>query len=88
MVPGRAWRSVNAEANLKILDNLTELEAERALEEFRVQNLVDPLPFLKAGEWAGVNVESFVPALDKPAEDSQVAPRGSSWPGRPVGSPL
>ncbi len=69
-----AWRSVDAEANLKILDNLTELEAERALEEFRVQNLVDPLPFLKAGEWRGVDVESFVPALDKPAEDPQVAP--------------
>jgi hypothetical protein len=53
------WAAVDVEANLKILDNLTELEAERVRPEARPEALVDPLPFLKAGEWRGVDVETL-----------------------------
>ena len=56
------WKPVNIKANLRILDNMPEVEAERTPEDFRVSNLVDPLPHLTIGSWTGVDVESFVRA--------------------------
>ncbi len=53
------WTPVS-DANLKILDNLTEVEAERIRPEARPEAFVDPLPFLKSGAWRGVDVEALV----------------------------
>lgn len=55
------WKRVDADTNLGVLDNLPEVEAERVPESFRPTGLVDPLPYLKQGEWRGVDVEDFVP---------------------------
>jgi hypothetical protein len=45
---------------MRILDNLPEVEAERTPDELRFDTLVDPLPFLKAGAWNGIDVDRFV----------------------------
>jgi RNA polymerase sigma factor (sigma-70 family) len=56
------WERVDPNANLNVLDNLPEVEAELTPEEVRNPALVDPLPFLKTGRWVGVDVERFIPA--------------------------
>ncbi len=65
-----AWEDVDEGKNLDILDNLPYAEEELAPEKVRPDNLVDPLPFLKAGLWAKVHVARFVSkeALDLPKE--------------------
>jgi RNA polymerase sigma factor (sigma-70 family) len=55
-----AWSRVDREENCLILRNLPEEEAERTPEELRLAALVDPLPFLKAGVWEGVDVERLI----------------------------
>ena len=54
------WTPVDADANLALLDNLTEVEAECVRADARPEAFVDPLPFLKKGEWRGVDVEALV----------------------------
>jgi RNA polymerase sigma factor (sigma-70 family) len=54
------WRAVDAEPTMRILDNVPEVEAERTPDELRFAPLVDPLPYLKAGAWNGVDVDRFV----------------------------
>jgi len=56
------WQPVEFESNLRVLDNVPEVEQERTLARFRCEGLVDPLPFLKEGKWSGVDVERFVAA--------------------------
>ena len=58
-----AWRAVATEQTYRILDNLPERVMERADEEFRVGNLVDPVPVLAEGTWKGLDVERLVPHL-------------------------
>ena len=73
------WRMVDVEANLKILDNLPEIEAERIPEPLRDIALVDPLPHLTRGEWRGADIEEFVPAgaaARKGLRDSPPLPPG------------
>jgi RNA polymerase sigma factor (sigma-70 family) len=53
------WAPVDVQANLNILDHLAEVESERVRPEARPEAFVDPLPFLKSGEWRGVDVEAF-----------------------------
>lgn len=85
--PWSNWQSVDMQANLSILDNVPEVEEERALEDFRVTNLVDPLPFLKAGRWSGVNVESFVPIQEESAEAPRSRPMEAPEELRPATTP-
>jgi hypothetical protein len=37
------------------------VDVEKTPEELRLDAIVDPLPYLKAGAWSGVDVERFVP---------------------------
>ncbi|MGD0043762.1 MAG: hypothetical protein ABSE84_25715, partial [Isosphaeraceae bacterium] len=59
------WEMVNAEENLKILDNLPEEDEELTPDSVRPDNLNDPLPFLKAGLWEKVHIASLVPREKK-----------------------
>jgi hypothetical protein len=55
------WEDVDWEKNHAILFNLPETEEELASQDAILDNLVDPLPFLKAGLWEKVHVASLVP---------------------------
>ena len=60
-----AWAEVDREANCVILSNVPEVEGEQTPEQFRLPALVDHLPFLKTGDWAGASVEGLVKAEEK-----------------------
>ena len=47
--PGPSGRTFRRDENLKVLDNLPEVDEELTPDNVRPTNLVDPLPFLKAG---------------------------------------
>jgi RNA polymerase sigma factor (sigma-70 family) len=55
------WEDVDMRANLDILDRVRAVEAERVALSFRVESLVDPLPWLTDGRWIGVDVDEFLP---------------------------
>src|SRR5262249_7871434 len=55
------WELVDIEKNRAIVNNLPEEEEELVAPEAIINNLVDPLPFLKAGLWEQVHVVSLVP---------------------------
>jgi hypothetical protein len=55
------WGMVDMEANLSILDNVPAIEEERVASQFRVDGLVDPLPFLTDSKWRGADYEEFLP---------------------------
>jgi len=55
------WEDVDAEKNREIVFNLPEEEEELTPDDVRIDALVDPLPFLKAGYWERVHVVSLVP---------------------------
>ncbi len=63
------WEMVDMKANLDILDNLPANEAERVAPQFRVDGLVDPLPFLTNSKWRGVDIEDFLPAEKEGSPD-------------------
>jgi hypothetical protein len=63
------WEKVDAEENLKVLDNLPEEDEELTPDTVRPDNLNDPLPFLKSGLWEKVHIASLVPK-----EKKEVAP--------------
>jgi len=73
------WSRVDAAKNLLILDNLPEVDIERTWPEVRLDQLVDPLPFLKSGTWRGIDIESF---LDRrpPAEERPFLPGSPAIP--------
>ncbi len=66
------WENVSSDENLKVLDNLPEVDEELTLENVRPTALVDPLPFLKAGLWEKVHIASLVPKEKKEIPKSQV----------------
>ena len=70
---------VDAEENLKILDNLPEEDEELTPENVRPDNLNDPLPFLKAGLWEKVHIASLVP---KEKKEIAAPPSVGRWAGR------
>jgi RNA polymerase sigma factor (sigma-70 family) len=55
-----AWSNVDREKNCLLLSNLPEEAQERTPEDVRLGALVDPLPFLRAGAWEGVDVERLI----------------------------
>ncbi len=57
------WQAVDPAPTLRVLENVPEVEFEKTPDELRLTNLVDMLPYLKAGEWTGVDVDRFVPAV-------------------------
>jgi RNA polymerase sigma factor (sigma-70 family) len=58
------WRTVDKDdKKYRILDNLPERTLERTDDEFRIVNLVDPVPILVAEVWKGLDVERLVPHL-------------------------
>jgi hypothetical protein len=59
------WESVSEEERYKVLDNLPEIDEELAPDNVLPSNLVDPLPFLKAGLWEKVHIASLVPKEKK-----------------------
>ncbi len=70
------WQNVDADANLRILDNLPEHDEELAPDNARPDTLVDPLPFLKAGLWEKVHIASLVPKEKKDVPKSQIGGMG------------
>ena len=60
---GRTGLLSISETKYRILDHLPERVLERTDDEFRVDNLVDPVPILVAGVWKGLDVERLVPHL-------------------------
>jgi hypothetical protein len=63
--PWSNWQPVDREASLRILDNLPEVDDERAPAELLIPTLVDPLPHLTEGVWTDVDVQKLVPDLRK-----------------------
>lgn len=57
------WSPIDIQKNYRILDNLPEQVLERTDDEFRVNNLVDPVAVLVEGIWKGLDVECLVPHL-------------------------
>ena len=55
------WEVVDNDRNRLITYNLPEEEEELTPDDARIDTLVDPLPFLKAGFWERVHVASLVP---------------------------
>jgi hypothetical protein len=83
------WTAVAMEKNWEVLDNLPEYDTEFVPENQRPKNLVDALPFLKAGYWTGVHVAKLVPAdiRNKPAAGSNNGPGATSMQGPGAGGP-
>ncbi len=54
------WALVDHDKNFRVLANVPEVEIEdRTPEQLRPEALVDPLPFLKFGQWDGADVEKL-----------------------------
>ena len=69
------WEIVASDENLKVLDNLPEVDEELTLDNVRPKSLVDPLPFLKAGLWEKVHIGSLVP------KEKKEIPKNNPMPG-------
>jgi hypothetical protein len=54
------WQRVDPEPTTRVLDNLPELDRDNLPGDFRISSLVDPLPYLKAGDWKGVEVDRII----------------------------
>ena len=71
------WEAVSSKENLKILDNLPEVEEDELTPEtVRPEALVDPLPFLKQGLWEKVHVGSLVPKEKKEIKKTELGSGG------------
>ncbi len=72
------WEAVDSDENLRYLDNLPEEEEEWTPEDVRLEALVNPLPFLKAGSWEHVHIASLVPKevkeVPKPVANERMVP--------------
>src|SRR5262249_3952639 len=75
------WGMVDMEANLSILDNVPAIEEERVASEFRVDGLVDPLPFLTDSKWRGADNEEFLPGEKEGPPDR---PPSKEVPAQPI----
>ncbi len=73
------WKKPDLDANYAVLDNIPEIETEYVPESQRPKELVDHLPFLRAGYWTGVHVAKLVPA------DILAGPKDQPGPGGPGG---
>jgi hypothetical protein len=66
------WEDVAAKRNQEILDNLPETDEELTPDQVRPPRLNDPLPFLKAGLWEKVHINSLVPEEKKYVAPAQL----------------
>jgi hypothetical protein len=87
------WEDVDRDKNNEVLDNLPENEEELVPDDALLEDLIDPLPFLKAGYWERVHVASLVPKekkeVTKPAEPAgggMMGPGGMEAAMRGMGS--
>ena len=80
------WENVSQDENFKVLDNLPELDEELAPPTVRPANLVDPLPFMKAGLWEKVHIASLVPKEKKEVPKTKTEPAGGMMGGGMMGS--
>ena len=55
------FADLDSKENFRILDNAADLDEELVPEDARLEALVDPLPFPRAGYWAKVHLASLVP---------------------------
>lgn len=76
------WSMLDYNSNLRVLDNIPEQDEELTPDEVRLEALVDPLPFLKAGYWRGVHVGGLVP---KEKKEVPKAPEGGMMGGGMAG---
>lgn len=67
------WEPVDLEQNWAIVNNLPEEEEELTPDTARIDALVDPLPFLRAGYWEKVHVAKLVPKEKLEVEKPVVA---------------
>ncbi len=72
------WGPIDLETKWEILDNLPETDEERLPERIRIDDLNDPLPFLKEGAWKGVDVEELIPLVERHEPKQGVAPAGQA----------
>jgi len=72
------FEAVNEDENLKILENLTEVDEELVPKAPGplIEALVDPLPFPKAGYWNKVHVISLIPEARRHVARNQTMPGG------------
>jgi len=70
------WQNVDLKKNLEVLDNIPEVDEELAPVSVLPENLVDPLPFLKAGLWEKVHIASLVPREKVVVPDAKNSPGG------------
>ncbi len=78
------WAMVDSNKNYAVLDNLPEADVEFVPEPKRPENLVDRLPFLRAGYWTGVHVARLVPAEIRNGSPADAA-KGGGMDGYPGG---
>jgi RNA polymerase sigma factor (sigma-70 family) len=62
------WRLVDPAPTLKLLDNIPEEDEELLPPDFRLENLVDPLPHRTDRRWSRVNPERFLLKIPFPDE--------------------
>ncbi len=56
------WSKLDTDKNYVVIDNLVEVDPDELTpDNVRLEALVDPLPFLKAGYWEKVHVAKLVP---------------------------
>jgi hypothetical protein len=79
------WENVSIDERYKVLDNLPEIDEELTPDNVRPTNLVDPLPFMKAGLWEKVHIGSLVPKEKKEIAKTEI-PRGGMMGGGMMGN--
>lgn len=81
------WAVIDPARNNLVLDNIPEIDEELTAETARLETLVAPLPFLKAGYWEKVHVARLVPKEKRAAPKVAVGGMmGSSMGSRGSGS--
>jgi hypothetical protein len=86
---GERWVSVDHKKTDEILGEIQSVDEEWTPENVRLDELVDPLPFLEVGSWRGVHVASLVPAEKRiiPDAKKEDATKGAGGMGGMAGMP-
>ena len=80
------WAVIDPARNNLVLDNIPEIDEELTPETARLETLVAPLPFLKAGYWEKVHVARLVPKEKRAAPKVAVGGMMGSMGGSGSGS--
>ena len=62
---------LDLDKNYRVLDNLPQVEEELVSETKRLEDIVDPLPFLKAGFWERIHFTRLVPKSKREAPKAE-----------------